>query len=745
MAIKIYQSQVRPTTEVSERASTSGMKIDQNTMTMIPRAFKGMMQAGEDVYIKYEKQKAENQVIEASKEIDKDEFTEHPAGGTITTSEGLATRVNKYKESTKPDEAMAAYKADWEKTLKKYDNKFTGPFAKKLFTNYMNKRFISESGTIRDNTFINFRNESKTLKIKELDGISYRIANSQVGSREYEMAVADKNAFFTNSSNADLFGDKFKQLEFDTANNIDVLTITNHLSKDPIGTLDNFNNNVYKGLNAETKIKIGNKIVLAAQAKMTENITSDTERAKLGLDAEFDTQSYLKAFEGYENYNKIKTAVDANNFVRSKIKDVHSVKQSDLGNIQLYDLTGSGDEIAAKRKANNIISGAIKERSDAIKNNNIVGYLSKVDMEVKTIDDAIRNAGTIEEKKSLAEEKKVLLDKKFDDLGISESKRFYVSQAEIQAAVAQITDPGKTMLEKKGAILSYGEIYGKEHMPQILKQMEAEGMPNHYFIAMSTNSQTLNDDILQSYSTKDLEKVVKAELPSGTTTTDIKKRISSKINDFEEVIENQLPGSFDVINYKKNIEETLYRAVLYRVDKGMDYKDAVDKTAKEFLRDYAISPDKNFFIPRDVNGVVVNTAAVLTKTEAIGLEIEQGDMLDKFMGKDGYKHYASNLDISQLTEEDINTRVKSAIQKNHKFLLNDTSTGLILYYETADGPIPVVNSQGLKVEFLFTDQLNNKTGLDSTEYVFPHTQDKLTIIEEYDVFGTDEGDGGLAG
>ena len=90
---------------------------------------------------------------------------------------------------------MAAYKEDWQKTLDKTLLTLKGPFAKKMFKNYMNKRFISESGTIRDNTFVNFRNESRTLKLKELDAISYRIANSQVGSKEYQMAVADKNAF----------------------------------------------------------------------------------------------------------------------------------------------------------------------------------------------------------------------------------------------------------------------------------------------------------------------------------------------------------------------------------------------------------------------------------------------------------------------------------------------------------------------------------------------------------------------
>ena len=36
------------------------MKVDQSYNDMIPNAFKGMMQAGEELYVKYEKQKAEN-------------------------------------------------------------------------------------------------------------------------------------------------------------------------------------------------------------------------------------------------------------------------------------------------------------------------------------------------------------------------------------------------------------------------------------------------------------------------------------------------------------------------------------------------------------------------------------------------------------------------------------------------------------------------------------------------------------
>lgn len=727
MAIKIYQSQVRPTEEITQTTSTSGMKIDRATMTAIPNAFKGMMQAGEDLYIKYEKQKAENAVIEASKNIDKDDITEHPTGGMSINKEGLATRVNKYKESTKPDEAMAAYKADWQNTLDTTLLTLKGPFAKKMFKNYMNKRFISESGTIRDNTFVNFRNESRSLKLKELDAISYKIANAQVGSREYEMAVADKNAFFASQSNIDLFGDQFKQLEFDTANNIDVLTITKHLSQDPIQTKKNFDAGIYKGLDADTKIKIGNKITLAAQQKALSNIESDSVRVSNGLAPEYDASEYLKIFEGYENYDEIKTAIEVNSFVFKSIRQVHDGKQEDLSTIKLYELTGSGDEIKAKTAANAIIQKAITERQTDINNNDVVGYINKTNPEINALEQKILSTTDIEKKKELVAEKKLLLDQKFIDLNIPKSKQFYISKSEIKASVAAITSSDKTWQEKKATLLSLGEIYGNEHMPQILKQMTDENLPTAYAIAMSTNSAKLNEDILQGYNMKDLEKVALAELPKNISKKDINRKISEKINDFETVIENQQSGSFDDIAYKAQLQDTLYRAVLVRIDRGDDYNDAIKSVTKEFLSDYTIAPSKTFFVPADINGKRVSQIQVFTKTEAIELEIEnkESGYLDEFMGKDGYAHYASNTEVKGLSGSDIKLRIKSAIQNDSKFLLNDTSTGVVLHFTWYDGTmVPVVNANGEKIEFSFLD----------TKYVFPGTNKEMTLVEDYDVF-----------
>ena len=738
MAIKIYQSQIRPTTEVKERTATSGMYVDQATATMIPRAMKGMLQAGEDFWIKYEKQKAENAVIEAAKEIDQDKITEHPASGAIITQkEGLATRVNKYKESTKPDDAMAAYKDDWEKTLNTTLATLKGPFAKKMFKNYMNKRFISESGTIRDHTFVNFRNESKALKIKELDGISYRIANAQVGSKEHKMALADKAAFFTNQSNYELFGDQFKQLEFDTLNNIDVLTITKHLSQDPIKTLINFNNGVYKNLNAETKVKLQSKIVLAAQQKMAKNIDEDTIRATYGLEAEFDAQSYLKAFEGYETYDAIKLAVDMNNYVRNAIQQVHTSKSEDLSTVQLYPLTGSGAEIAAKHKANQVIQSAISDRITSINNGDAAGYVAKIDMEVDGLVQKINTEDDFDKRKTLIEEKNLLLDKKYEELNVASDKRFYMSQAEAQSVVKQITDPGKTWQEKKGILLSLSETYGKDKMQGILQHLSMEKLPTHYLVAMSTNSANLNEDILAAHSTKDLEKVVKSELPSGTTLNDVRKKISKKIDKWEQVIENQLPGSFDVVEYKKAVEDTLYRAALIRIDRGDGVNDAANSVSKEFLSDYHIDPGKTYFIPVDVNGKRVSVGVVQTKAEAIELAVQDGDYLDRFMEKD-YTHYADDRDLELLSKKDINIKMKSTIKRNTVWLLNNKSTGLVLYFKTNDGPIPIANSKGQKIEFYFTDQVGQDKNIFSTEYIEPGTGLPLTVIEPYDVFGGEQ-------
>ena len=135
-----------------------------------------------------------------------------------------------------------------------------------------------------------------------------------------------------------MFGDKFKQLEFDTLNTIDELTISADLEKDPIGTLAKFKAGEYKNLNAESYTRLKAKIENHAQHEIKKEITEDTIRAGLGKASLIDANTYLKAFVGHKDYDNIKLAIDTNNYVRAAIQQVNTNQSADLKNIKLYKI-----------------------------------------------------------------------------------------------------------------------------------------------------------------------------------------------------------------------------------------------------------------------------------------------------------------------------------------------------------------------------------------------------------------------
>ena len=54
MAIKIYQTQIRPDTKTSDVETRSDMRISQGTATQIGNAVKQFGKAAENVYVEYE-------------------------------------------------------------------------------------------------------------------------------------------------------------------------------------------------------------------------------------------------------------------------------------------------------------------------------------------------------------------------------------------------------------------------------------------------------------------------------------------------------------------------------------------------------------------------------------------------------------------------------------------------------------------------------------------------------------------
>ena len=64
MAIKIYQSQIRPTEQISEVASTPGMKIDQETAQTIGKSVSKFGDAAFTTYVDIETRKSENEALQ---------------------------------------------------------------------------------------------------------------------------------------------------------------------------------------------------------------------------------------------------------------------------------------------------------------------------------------------------------------------------------------------------------------------------------------------------------------------------------------------------------------------------------------------------------------------------------------------------------------------------------------------------------------------------------------------------------
>jgi len=86
----------------------------------------------------------------------------------------------------------------------------------------------------------------------------------------------------------------------------------------------------------------------------------------------------------------------------------------------------------------------------------------------------------------------------------------------------------------------------------------------------------------------------------------------------------------------------------------------------------------------------------------------------------------------------VKEKVVNSIKRHSKWLMNKESTGIVLYFDTASGPVPVINSKGQKIEFFFTDQPDQDPNISTTELKEPVTGRQLTDFEKPAVIGYGE-------
>jgi hypothetical protein len=185
----------------------------------------------------------------------------------------------------------------------------------------------------------------------------------------------------------------------------------------------------------------------------------------------------------------------------------------------------------------------------------------------------------------------------------------------------------------------------------------------------------------------------------------------------------------------KRINEALLKVSLVRMDKNTSAEDAVESAANDFLNDYVLNDNLTLLIPKIINKVPVPVAAVQNKNEAILIGVKDtspGNYLDRFMGADGYMHYADSLNIPNLTEEQVKKRIGFTIRNYSKWINNSDMTGAVLYadFGGSAGLQPIENSDGQRIEYYFTKLPNQDPTINDTISVYPVTGDELPLIPD---------------
>jgi predicted CopG family antitoxin len=632
------------------------------------------------------------------------------------------------------EQAQSILKNKSNTLIQKYSNLASNKNTQNLFNNYalseVQKGIARTSTAVQNNTLIaldTLVNDKKSrLMITALD---------TKGGFDYDVLGQDLENLYSTHYKGKVSDAILNRMILGIPNEIKFLEAEKMISESPRQALSMLmNEKDFEGLNYESrKILIEKaKITIAPMIKLE----YDDHIAKIakGKESSFDMKTAslvlptktVNEMIAAETLNKDRAANNAV-LLNSPLSTTNEIGENFIK--EGYDLHGE-----IKGQENELyIKNIIKEKKEALKSDP-VGFIKTFDNEIELAYQKLESETDpilLKNKKSEIIE---MVIKKQRDLEIPESSIRVASNEEIEKIKTTLTDPETSAQDKMNFIMFTQDMYGNENMGKVLNQLTDLKLPSDYMVALSTNSMELKKDIFSS-STQDLqqlENLVKDRIGEGEKFNSIKKKLVKEMESYENVLEIQPEGSIDKTELIKNIEDTIYKAALYRIKyKQMDMSEAVTSASKEFLRDYIIPASETYMIPIDINGKRTNPILLEQKLEAVLLHIETTDYIDKFMGEDGYMHFAKFAGVENLTEEQVRNRVLSTIKNNKTILNNKDLTGAIVYADFANGKYPIVNAKGDKIEIYFTPT-ENKKGIMSTELKYPVTGEDIILVDESD-------------
>jgi hypothetical protein len=224
MAIKLYSSQLTPTTETSNVLDKRQISLDE--AASIGKAWKGMVQSGEKLYIKHLDIKSDNELLEKSKEI---------MNGT-DTKEGLSKTIINAKEMKDDKAALKLYNDNWQSLLESSKNEVSWMTKKKL-TSWMNKQNLKDTNAIKVSTTTNMIN---ALRVNHTDQIETWKKSIIYGATQMEKdtAAADLKTFLNGNKAKEIFGTSLDKIKKEAHRDIAFFGYKNVSIKDQAASLE---------------------------------------------------------------------------------------------------------------------------------------------------------------------------------------------------------------------------------------------------------------------------------------------------------------------------------------------------------------------------------------------------------------------------------------------------------------------------------------------------------------------------
>ena len=272
MAIKIYQSQIRPTEQISEVASTPGMKIDQETAQTIGKSVSKFGDTAFNTYIDIEARKSENEALQ--------EREKYLIGDKEKNIKGLTEIREEASLYAEPSEAKKFYNEQFELLKNGVSGEYKYLYTKDKLNSYLDKQKIEDLNHVGILSTRNFIANTQETEKKYLENLNKKVVYGET-QEEVDMATSTFEARVNSDDFKKIFGKNTQKIVDGHYTDRDFYTAKRMEDKEFGTGLEFAKNSKYLGVDKYEQINAYNKtqmaIVKAQNEQTVSSLSKETE------------------------------------------------------------------------------------------------------------------------------------------------------------------------------------------------------------------------------------------------------------------------------------------------------------------------------------------------------------------------------------------------------------------------------------------------------------------------------------